>query len=497
MKKKRETWQQETSITRKEFLERAGSAALSAGLGATAMGMLSSCGRDPDNRPGAINRQDVRVPERVARRSGKPNIIFILTDDHRWDHFGCTGHPFLRTPNLDRIAGEGVMFGNSFVTTSLCSPSRASFLTGQYAHRHGVVTNHTPWNNDNTTFMEYFKAAGYETAFIGKWHMPGEDLPELRGVDRFITITKEGGQGIYQDCPLVIDGVDTPRPGKYITEDLTDFALEFIEKRRSTPFCLYLSHKAVHFGYRPPDHLRTLYAGADICLPAESNTFNTFTNNQMFVGAPLPMNMMYRNYCRCITSVDEQVGRILAALGALNALDDTIIVYAGDNGHFWGEHGLYDKRLAYEESMRIPFMVRYPGLVRNPGRRAGQMALNIDLAPTLLDILDIPVPGAIQGMSLVPALRNAAAPGRESFLYEHFPVFPIPIPGITAVRTERHKYITYHNDVRPRELYDIADDPGEMRNLIGDGNVSGTLSGLQAELARLKRDTGYRYFTHG
>ncbi len=497
MKNKREIGQQEASLTRKELLARAGSAALTAGLGATAMGLLSSCGRDPDNRPGAITRGEVRVPGSVARRSGKPNVIFILTDDHRWDHLGCMGHPFLQTPSLDRIAGEGVMFENSFVTTSLCSPSRASFLTGQYAHRHGVVTNHTPWNNDNTTFMEYFKAAGYETAFIGKWHMPGEGLPRLRGVDRFVTITKEGGQGIYQDCPLVIDGVETPRPGKYITEDLTDFALDFIEKPRSNPFCLYLSHKAVHFGYRPPEHLRSLYADADPGLPAESNTFNTFTNNQMFVGAPLPMNMMYRNYCRCVTSVDEQVGRILAALGVMNALDDTVIIYAGDNGHFWGEHGLYDKRLAYEESIRIPFMVRYPGLIRNAGRRARQMALNIDLAPTLLDMLGIPVPGAMQGRSLVPALRDASTRGRESFLYEHFPVFPIPISGIAAVRTERHKYITYHGDVRPRELYNLAGDPGERNNLIGDANSRATLAGLEAELERLKRDTGYRYFTHG
>jgi len=486
-------------LTRKEFLAgMAGMAgAAAAGLSGTAMGVLSSCAGPPGNPAVHGPRRSVNVPGSAARRRGKPNIVFILADDHRWDHFGFMGHPFLRTPNLDRIAREGIVFENCFVTTSLCSPSRASFLTGQYAHNHGVVTNHTPWNNDNNTCLEYLKAAGYDTAFIGKWHMPGEGLPALRGVDRFISFTREGGQGVYNDCPLVIDGVDTPRPGKYITEDLTDFALEFIMRRRENPFCLYLSHKAVHFGYRPPAHLRSLYGDASLGMPEESNTFNTYANNQMFVGAPLPMNLMYRNYCRCITSVDEQVGRIIAALEEMHVIDETLIIYAGDNGHFWGEHGLYDKRLAYEESIRIPFIARLPRLTGSGGKRAGQMALNIDLAPTLLDVTGIPVPGEMQGRSLVPYMRDSRAPGRESFLYEHFPVFPIPIPGITAIRTERYKYITYEGDVRPRELYDIKGDPRERVNLYGDARFGMEVKCLEAKLERLKRDTGYRYFTRG
>ncbi|HWU39035.1 MAG TPA: sulfatase-like hydrolase/transferase, partial [Candidatus Acidoferrum sp.] len=182
----------------------------------------------------------------IPGHSDRPNIIFILSDDHRWDAMSGAGHPFLKTPNLDRLSSEGVHFRNAFVTTSLCSPSRASILTGQYAHTHGVVTNHTPWKESQTTFMEGLKTAGYETAFIGKWHMPGEELPRLRGLDRFVTFTKEGGQGVYYDCPLIIDGVETERPGKYITEDLTDLALSFIEQKRERPFFLYLAHKAVH-----------------------------------------------------------------------------------------------------------------------------------------------------------------------------------------------------------------------------------------------------------
>jgi N-acetylglucosamine-6-sulfatase len=431
------------------------------------------------------------LTKKVCASRPRPNIIFILTDDHRWDALSCMGHPFIRTPNLDRIAEEGVLFENAFVTTSLCSPSRASFLTGNYAHTHGVVTNHTTWDNRNITFLELLKKAGYDTAFIGKWHMPGEGLPKLRGVDQFISFTKEGGQGVYYDCPLIIDGVETERMGKYITEDLTDFALEFIRKKRKNPFCLYLSHKAVHFGFRPPKHLAHLYDDIDLKLPPESDTWLTFTNNHAFVGALLPMKFLYRNYCETVVSVDEQVGRIFKLLKEMGIMDDTIIVYAGDNGHFWGEHGLYDKRLAYEESIRIPFMVRYPKGVKEPGRRVSQMILNIDLAPTLLDLAGIPIPSHMHGQSAMPLLLSAKASGRKSWLYEHFPVFPIPIPGIAAVRTDDYKYIEYQNDVRSKELFDLKNDPKEKKNIIETEKGKIMAKALKMELERLKKQTGY------
>ena len=436
-------------------------------------------------------------PQSVFARQKSPNIIFILTDDHRWDAMSSMGHPVIKTPHIDRLADEGILFENAFVTTSLCSPSRASFLTGQYPHRHGVVTNHTPWDNRNVTFLELLKSAGYETAFIGKWHMPGEGLPDLRGVDHFISFTKEGGQGIYYNCPLVINGVETERPGKYITEDLTDFAIEFIEKPRSNPFCLYLSHKAVHFGFRPPPHLKGIYKNADLKLPPESDTWITYTDNHPFVGALFPMNILYRNYCETVASVDEQVGRILNKLDEMQIINDTLIVYAGDNGHFWGEHGLYDKRLAYEESIRIPFIVRYPGLIKDPGRRASQMILNIDLAPTLLDIAGIDIPAGMQGLSIRPILQSSAATGRQSWLYEHFPVFPIPIPGITGVRTRRYKYIEYQNDKRPKEIFDLASDPKEKLNIINTEKGKRLEKQLKQELERLKEVTGYKFLPRG
>ena len=432
-----------------------------------------------------------------AAGNGPPNIVFILTDDHRWDALSAMGHPFLQTPNLDRLADEGILFENAFVTTSLCSPSRASFLTGQYAHTHGVVTNHTPWDNRNITFLEQLNTAGYETAFIGKWHMPGDGLPDLRGVDRFVSFTREGGQGVYYDCPLIIDGVETKRPGRYITEDLTDLALDFMTRKRQKPFCLYLSHKAVHFGFRPPPHLKGRYRDVDLKLPPESDPWITYTNGHPFVGAIFPMNFLYRKYCETLASVDEQVGRILAALDTMGITENTVVIYAGDNGHFWGEHGLYDKRLAYEESIRIPFIVRYPGIIRDPGRRAQQMVLNIDLAPTLLELAGISPAADMQGESFVPILATAAATGRTAWLYEHFPVFPIPIPGITAIRTERYKYVEYQKGLRPTELFDLKKDPREKINLIQTPQGAKQAETLKRELEQLKIETGYRFHTRG
>ncbi len=403
----------------------------------------------------------------LAANSGSdlPNIIFILSDDHRWDHMGCMGHPFLQTPAMDRLAAEGILFENAFVTTSLCSPSRASFLTGTYAHTHGVKNNITPWNGSNVTFLETMKARGYDTAFIGKWHMPGH-IPTIPAIDEFITFTVQGGQGQYFDCPLIVNGKQEPSRKAYITEELTDRAIEFIESRVKKPFCLYLSHKAVHHQFLPPPDLAHLYDNVDLKLPKEFDPWITATKGNLLYGVLGPLPMHYRNYCAALTALDREIGRLLVRLDELSIADNTIVVYAGDNGYFWGEHNLVDKRWAYEESMRIPFIVRWPSLIPDPGRRAKQMVLNVDLAATLSDLTRSPMSERFEGASFLPVLKSALAPGRDAWFYEYFRDYPYRVPPQYAVRTQTHKYMEFMTGRKP-ELYDLTNDPREHHNLYG------------------------------
>lgn len=432
------------------------------------------------------------LPVKLLAKADRPNIIFILTDDHRYDAMSCSGHPFIKTPHLDRLASEGVLFKNAFVTTSLCSPSRASFLTGQYAHTHGVKNNLTTWNDANVTFLEILKKAGYDTAFIGKWHMPGKGLPKLRGVDRFISFTIQEGQGRYFDCPLYIDGVLTERKGKYITDDLTDFALEFIQKKRKNPFCLYLSHKAVHQLFLPPADLKDLYNDIDVkqYLPKEADSWVTTVQGATWAGTFGTLEHHYLNYCRTVVALDRQIGRLLKTLDDMGIADNTVVIYAGDNGYFWGEHRFVDKRWAYEEAIRIPLIIRYPSLIKKPGRKAQQMALNIDIAPTILDLAGISIPNNMEGKSLKPVLRLPDAPGRKAWLYEYFKEFPYNVPRITAVRTDTHIYIEYGGRRKP-ELYDVVNDPKEKNNLI---NTKAGVT-LQPQLKKMLEDLkrGKRY----
>ena len=431
------------------------------------------------------------LPGEILGRPGrkKPNIIFILTDDHRWDCLGVMGHPFLKTPNMDRLANEGLLFENAFVTTSLCSPSRASFLTGQYASVHGIRNNFSRWDEKrNITFMEHLKAAGYETAFIGKWHMPGGGLPRLPGVDQFVSFTRKDGQGDYYNCPIYVNHKLTPNRVPYITEELTEYALDFVSKDRESPFCLYLSHKAVHHDWKPPEHLAGKYNDVDLSfLAPESDKYNTWTKNSFLEGTMGNMHAVYRRYSECLESVDEELGRLFAALEEAGEMDNTIIVYAGDNGYIWGEHRLYAKHYPYEESIRIPYIVRYPGLVSDPGRRADQMVLNIDLAPTILDVAGIRIPDFMQGESFAPILRSANAKGRESFVYELFRDFPFGgrVPPNKSLRTNRYKYIEWEL-CRTPEIYDLVSDPREMTNLFGTEEGEGLLPELKAELEALK-----------
>ncbi len=414
----------------------------------------------------------------------RPNIIFILSDDHRWDAMGNMGHPFIQTPSLDRLAKEGIRFNNAFVTTPLCSPSRASFLTGQYPHRHGVKNNLTPWNDQNLTFLELLKKGGYKTAFIGKWHMPGR-LPDILGkaVDRFVTFTESGGQGVYFDCPLIVDGKVQERKGKYLTEDLTDLAIEFMNREKEGPFCIYLAHKAVHQPFWPPPEFRKLYEDVDVgqYLPREYHSWVSMIKGSWYYGLLGNVEQFYRDYCRTITAMDKQIGRILAELDRLGIADHTLVIYAGDNGIFWGEKQFIDKRWPYEEATRIPFIVRYLAGSKAPGRGSDQMVLNVDLAPTLLDAAGLPVPDSMQGRSFKPVLENRDVSLRESFHLEYYKDFPYRVPEYDAVRTEKFLYVEYRGGKKP-ELFDIQKDPRTLHDMIETPEGKRVLPGLKETL---------------
>jgi N-acetylglucosamine-6-sulfatase len=422
-------------------------------------------------------------------REGRPNIIFILSDDHRWDAMGNMGHPFIKTPSLDRLAKEGVHFSNAFVTTPLCSPSRASFLTGQYPHRHGVKNNLTPWDDRNVTFLELLKKAGYKTAFIGKWHMPGR-LPDILGkaVDRFVTFTVSGGQGIYFDCPLNIDGKVQERKSRYLTEDLTDLAIEFMNREKDSPFCIYLAHKAVHQPFWPSPEFRKLYEDIDVSrhLPPEYHSWVSMMKGSWYYGLLGNVEQFYRDYCRTITAMDKQIGRILAELDRLGIAEQTLVVYAGDNGIFWGEKQFIDKRWPYEEATRIPFIVRYPAGSKAPGGGSDQMVLNVDLAPTLLDAARLPVPESMQGKSLKPVLENRDVALRESIHLEYYKDFPYRVPEYDAVRTGRFLYVEYRGGKKP-ELFDIQKDPRTLQNIIDSPEGKEALPELKEKLREYVR----------
>jgi N-acetylglucosamine-6-sulfatase len=431
------------------------------------------------------------LPEGAAspRERGKqpPNIVFILSDDHRWDYMGNAGHPFLEPPNLDRLAAEGVRFNNAFVTTSVCSPSRASFVTGLRTERHGVFNNFTPWNGQNRTFFEYLKQAGYQTAFIGKWHMPGE-LPELRGVDEFVTFTALMGQGHYLDCPLIVNGKARRSRKRYIAEELTDRAIEFIEAHQDRPFALYLAHKNVHAPFTPDVSEKGRYRNRRIQLPRGSHSWVHWTNSYYEQLVAPPMERSIRSYGEAVRSMDRQIGRILDALDELGLQDQTAVIYTSDNGFLWGEHQLIDKRWAYEESIRIPFLVRYPELVPRGPAESERIVLNIDLAPTLLDLAGLEVPAYMQGESILPLLTDPESAWRDAFYYSYYREAPFPAPTAHAIRTERYKYIEY--DAKEAELFDLERDPEERSDLLESEEGEKLRESLSRRLRALRSSAG-------
>jgi len=448
----------------------------------------------------------------------RPNMIFILTDDQRYDAMGFMGaYPFLKTPNMDRIREEGVHFKNSFVVLSMCGPSRASILTGTYPQVNGVTTNleQREFNQDKTpSFPLLLQQNGYTTGFLGKWHLDHSNQPR-EGFDRWVAFS---GQGHYNGNTLNIDGKLVENPG-YISDELTDYALEFIEENADKPFCLYLSHKAVHGPFTPAERHSSQYA--DDPIPHRENFDDDLANKPDWQRVNMPAEKLFRlrdnnplvtrskvpkreynpkvgglprakDYLRSISAVDEGIGKIFDLLAKEGLLENTCIMFGGDNGYLLGEHHRGDKRVAYNEAMRIPLIMRMPGIVE-PGSTVEEMVLNIDIAPTLLDLAGVEAPAVMQGKSMLPLFNGTGTEAwRDSFLFTYWRDLIPAIPRILAVRTDRYTYATYPDIDDKDELYDLERDPFEMNNLAGNPEAAEVEKMMRQKLEQLKKETDYR-----
>jgi N-acetylglucosamine-6-sulfatase len=440
----------------------------------------------------------------------------VLVDDMRWDEMRISGHPFIDTPNMDRLARDGARFLNAFACTPLCSPSRASFLTGQYPHTNGIIDNTARPSHDLRVFPLELQRAGYRTGFFGKWHM-GNDASPRPGFDHWVALP---GQGEAIDPALNVDGERVEAKG-YTTDLLTDYVERFMDRSADRPFLVYLAHKAIHpnviqrddgrvvpipgqpGGFVAAERHRGRYAGRP--MPRRANAFKPPMGKPALLRSiddlpPLGPKTAttddeIRGRQEMLLAVDDSLGRILAALERRGVLNDTIVVFTSDHGYFYGEHGLNEeRRLAYEETIRIPLVIRYPSLIK-AGSTPAEMALNLDLAPTLLEVAGLKPGVEIQGRSLVPVLKGEARDWRTSFLVEYFTdtVFPrIRNMGYVAVRNERYKYINYRELQGMDELYDLDKDPYEEINLVDRSDARETLQQMQAELRRLMEETRYQ-----
>ena len=430
----------------------------------------------------------------AARR---PNIVVMLTDDHRWDAVGAVQQelgnrgrfPWLRTatPNMDRIAREGFRFRNAFAVSSLCSPSRAAFLTGRYNHLNGVANNHTPFPLASVTYATLLRAAGYRTGYFGKWHMGTQR--ERPGFDRYASYV---GQGQYNGAVFLVDGVKTSRAG-WVDDVTTTYAIEFMRAKAAGPFLAVIGFKSPHAPHTPPARLDGMFTSAVLAASPNAASYAPYDPT------PVPSGIStetVRDYFRTLVGVDQNIGRVLDALAQTGVADDTVVVFASDNGFFLGEHGIPEgrdgnKRNAYEESIRIPLLLRYPRLGRQ-GIVLGTPALNIDLAPTLLELARQARPASIQGRSWVPLLTGASTSLRAAFLYEYFFESGYDVPTMVGLRRDDYKLVRYPGHTAWYELFNVATDSYETRNLINDPGSQGVLQtmnqALDAEMARV----GYR-----
>ena len=445
---------------------------------------------------------------------GRPNLLFIMSDDHAAHAMSCYGSRINHTPNLDRIAAEGMRLDACLCTNSICAPSRASILTGTYSHVNGVLTLNEGLDGRQTTFPQLLRAAGYQTAIVGKWHLGHGGVYDPTGFDYWNVLP---GQGLYHNPELFEMGERKRFPG-YATDLITDFGLRWLEARDPhRPFCLLVHHKAPHRPWQPDEAHAALYEDADIPIPetfdddytgraraaraARMTVEHNLTERDVKGAPPEGLSPAARkrwlyqryikDYLRCIASIDDNVGRLLAYLDANGLTENTVVVYTSDQGFFLGDHGWYDKRFFYEESLRMPFVVRYPREIV-PASTDARIVLNVDFAPLFLDYAGLPVPPQMQGRSFRSLLGGDAPPDWRSTMYYRYFMHCDNAHNIYAhygVRTDRHKLIYYYEtlpDPPEWELFDLQHDPHELRSVYADPAYAGVREALTAELHRLR-----------
>ena len=479
-----------------------------------------------------------------------PNIIFIMTDDHATRAISAYSSDLVSTPSLDRLAEEGFLFRNSFVSNSICAPSRAVMLTGKHSHINGQTDNSITFNGSQETFPRLLQESGYQTALIGKWHLKSDPT----GFDYWNILP---GQGSYYNPDFIEMGSMVRREG-YVTNITTDIALDWIENSRdkSRPFCLLLHHKAPHRNWQPDTTYLDELENVDYPVPA--NFFDNYEGRSAAASQKLSvrtsdMDLLYdlkmddgkggiisrfgeydhtsrmnasqkdawdnhyrpiatmflkdppegkefeiwkyqrymRDYLACVKSVDDNVGRLMDYLENSGLLENTIIIYTSDQGFYLGEHGWFDKRFMYEESMRTPLIIRPAGGKSTPVEIAG-LVQNIDLAPTILEMAGADIPAPMQGRSLIGIMNGKRVPGWRSALYYHYYEYPNEhmVKKHYGIRTDRYKLIHFYSDIDSWELYDLETDPGEMNNLFNDSSYALIRSDLMSRLDRLMAEYG-------
>jgi arylsulfatase A-like enzyme len=448
------------------------------------------------------------------RADKRPNIVFIMTDDHAAHAISAYGSKLIQTPNIDRLAKEGMKFENCFVTNSICTPSRAAILTGKYAHLNGVpVFNHI--DNSQPMLPKYLQAAGYHTGMVGKWHLGGNDPKrpddgKPAGFDYWNILP---GQGAYFD-PAMIEMGERKKLSGYTTDVITDLSMEFVKKRPADkPFFLMYHHKAPHRAWQPDEKHRKQYENYEPPIPAtfdddykgksdaaRQSTMHIdtdLTDNDTkgkppadLTGAALKrwkFKRYMQDYLACVQSVDDNIGRFLEFLDKNGLAENTIVIYTSDQGFFLGEHNFFDKRFMYEESLRMPFLIRWPSKIK-PGSVNKGMILNVDFAPMMLDAAGVQVPADMQGRSFLPLLTGRTPRGwRTAMYYRYYHPGHHNVAAHYGIRTQRYKLI-YFNKLNQWELYDLEKDPTEMRNVYSDPAYQKIVEQLKKEMNRLKKE---------